>query len=62
LKEKIREVKMNLFIMRKYFQLHNYSSNAEAKVAAYHLQGKTSMWWNWLKKVKHLDDKRIYWK
>jgi hypothetical protein len=25
--------------MRKYFQLHNYSSNVEAKIATYHLQG-----------------------
>jgi hypothetical protein len=26
--------------MRKYFQLHNYSSNVEARIATYHLQGK----------------------
>jgi hypothetical protein len=48
--------------MRKYFQLHNYSSNVEAIIATYHLQGKASMWWDQLKQVKHIDEKRISWK
>jgi hypothetical protein len=48
--------------MRKYFQLHDYSSNVEARIAAYHLQGKASMWWDRLKQVKHLDEKIISWK
>jgi hypothetical protein len=48
--------------MRKYFQLHDYSSNVEAIIASYHLQGKESMWWDQLKQVKHLDEKRISWK
>jgi hypothetical protein len=51
-----------LLRMRKYFQLHNYSSNAEARIATYHLQGKESMWWDQLKQVKHLDEKIISWK
>ena len=34
--------------MKKYFQFHNYSSNAEARIADYHLQGKASMWWEQL--------------
>jgi hypothetical protein len=48
--------------MRKYFQLHNYSSNEKSRIAPYHLQGKESMWWDWLKQVKNLDEKRISWK
>jgi hypothetical protein len=48
--------------MRKYFQLHNYSSNAEARIASYHLQGNEFMWLDHLKQVKHLDEKRIVWK
>jgi len=27
-----------------YFQLHNYSSNLEARIATYHLHGKDTMW------------------
>jgi hypothetical protein len=34
-----------LGIMR-YFQLHNYSSNLEAKISTYHLHGKVVMWWD----------------
>jgi hypothetical protein len=32
--------------MRKYFQLHNYSSQAEGRIFIYQLKGKTSMWWD----------------
>jgi hypothetical protein len=45
-----------------YFQLHNYSSNLEARVATYHLHGKTAMWWDQLKQVDHVDESRITWK
>jgi hypothetical protein len=33
-----------LLRMRKYFQLHNYSSHAEGRIAMYQLKGKASMW------------------
>jgi hypothetical protein len=48
--------------MRKYFQLHDYPSNVEARIETYHLQGKTSMWWAQLKHVTHIDEKRISWR
>jgi uncharacterized protein with NRDE domain len=48
--------------MRKYLQLHNYSSNAKARIVSYHLQGNKSMWWDWMKKVKQLDEKINSWK
>jgi hypothetical protein len=34
--------------MRKYFQLHNYSSHAKCRIAIYQLKGKASMWWDQL--------------
>jgi hypothetical protein len=37
--------------MRKYFQLHNYSSHAEGRIAMYQLKGKASMWWDQLVQV-----------
>jgi hypothetical protein len=36
------DVEAWLLGMRKYFQLHDYSSNLEEKVSIHHLQGKTS--------------------
>jgi hypothetical protein len=47
--------------MRKYFQLHNYSSHAKARVAIYQLKGKASMWWDQLMQFKNLDEK-ITWR
>jgi hypothetical protein len=48
--------------MMKYFQLQNYSSHAEGRIAMYQLKGKTSMWWDQLVQVKHIREKDITWK
>ena len=42
--KKDEDVETWLLGMRKYFQLHDYSSNVEARIANHHFQGKTSMW------------------
>jgi hypothetical protein len=60
--KKSEDAKAWLLGMRKYFQLHKYSSNVEARIASYHLQWKTYMWWDVMKQVKHLDEKIISWK
>jgi hypothetical protein len=48
--------------IRRYFQLHNYSSNLEAMISTYHLQGKDGTWWDQMKKVEHINESRITWK
>jgi hypothetical protein len=45
--------------MRKYFQLQNYSSHAEGRIAMYQLKEKTSMWWDQLVQVQHIREKYI---
>ena len=45
--------------MRKYFQLQNYSSHAEGRIAMYQLKGKTSMWWDQLVQVQHIKEKNV---
>jgi len=45
--------------MRKYFQLHNYSSNLKAIIKIYLIQWKVKLWWDHIKKVKHIDEKGI---
>jgi hypothetical protein len=50
-----------LFGMRRYFQLHNYSSQTEEIISIYELKGKASMWWDQLVKVHHNDEK-ITWR
>jgi hypothetical protein len=48
--------------MRRYFQLHNYSSQEEGRISIYQLKGKASMWWDQLVQVQHIDEKKITWK
>jgi hypothetical protein len=48
--------------IKKYFQLHNYSSNLEAIISTYHLHGKVVMWWDQLKQVEHINESKITWK
>jgi hypothetical protein len=47
--------------MRKYFQLHNYSSHAEGRIAMYQMKRKTSMWWDQLVQVQHIIEKNVTW-
>jgi hypothetical protein len=48
--------------MRKYFQLHNYSSHAEGRIVIYSLKIKASMWWDQLVQVQHIREKNVTWK
>lgn len=46
----------------RYFQLHNYSSNLESIISTYHLHGKATIWWDQIKQVEHINERRITWK
>ena len=48
-REREDDVEAWLLGCRRYFQLHNYSSNLETKIATYHLHGKDAVWWDQLK-------------
>jgi hypothetical protein len=47
-RKKEEDVEAWLLGMRKYFQLQNYSSHVEGRIAMYQLKGKASMWWDQL--------------
>ena len=47
--------------MEKYFELHNYSSMEKSTLSIYHLNGKSSIWWENLKNMKDIDAKKIKW-
>jgi hypothetical protein len=51
-----------LLSMRKYFQLHNYSSHAEGRIAIYQLKGNASMWRDQLVQVQHIKEKSVTWR
>jgi hypothetical protein len=48
--------------MRKYFQLHNYSSHAEGRIVIYQLKGEASMWWDQLVQVQDIKEKSVTWR
>jgi hypothetical protein len=60
--KKDEDVETWLLGMRKYFQMHNYSSQAEEKIAIYQLNGKASMQWDQYVKVQHIDENNITWR
>jgi hypothetical protein len=45
--------------MRKYFQLHNYSSHVEGIISIYHIKGKASIWWDQFVKVQHIYEENV---
>jgi hypothetical protein len=61
-REREDDVEVWLLGIGKYFQLHNYLSNLEAKIATSHLHGKTVMWWDQLKQFEHINESEITWK
>ena len=48
--------------MSKYFQVHDYSGNMKARVAIFNMNGRASIWWEQLRQVKKINDKKIVWK
>jgi hypothetical protein len=48
--------------MRKYFQLHNYSSHIEGRISIYQLKVKASMWWDQILQVQHIKEKSVTWR
>jgi hypothetical protein len=60
--KKDEDVETWLLGMRKYFQLHNYSSYVEGRIAIYKLEGKASMWWDQLVQVQHIVQKSVTWR
>jgi hypothetical protein len=45
-REREEDVESWFLGLGRYFQLHNYSSNLEARISTYHLHGKYAMWWD----------------
>ena len=57
-----QEAKAWLLGMRKYFQVQDYSGNMKATVAIFNLNGRASIWWEHLRKVKKISERKIVWK
>ena len=45
-------------VMRKFFELHDYTNNMKAKITIFNLKGKTYIWWEdamWVREIKTND-------
>ena len=58
-REREDDVEAWLLGLRRYFQLHNYSSNLEVRIATYHLHVKDVMCWYQLKQVEDINENMI---
>ena len=45
--------------MKKYFRIHEYSSNEKAIIDIYNLNGGASIWWEHLMQVKGIEERRM---
>ena len=57
-----QEVEAWILGMRNYFQVQEYSGNMKERVAIFKLNGRASIWWEHLRKVKKISERRIVWK
>ena len=47
--------------MRKYFQVQDYSGNMKERVAIFNLNGRACIWWDHLRQVKRINERKIVW-
>ena len=57
-----REAQAWLLGMKKYFQVQDCLGNMKARVAIFNLNGRASIWWEHLWKLKRFNDIKIAWK
>ena len=48
--------------MKKYFQVEDQYGNMKARVAIFNINGRASIWWEHLRQVKKINDRKIFWK
>ena len=48
--------------MKKYFQVQSYSGNLNERVSIFNLNDIASIWWEHLRKVRKINDRKIVWK
>jgi hypothetical protein len=60
--KKGEEAEAWLLGLKKYFRVHDFSDNLKARVATFNLNGKASIWWEYLKNIKGVREEDLSWK
>lgn len=48
--------------MEIYFQIHDYNRNEKARISIFNVNGRALIWWEHLRKVKKIRERKINWK
>ena len=54
-----QEAEAWLLGIKKYFQVHDYLGNMKARVAIFNMNGRESIWWENLRKLKKINVRKI---
>ena len=57
-----QEAEAWLLGIKKYFQVQDYSGNMKARVSIFNLNGMESIWWEHLKQVNRISERKLKWK
>ena len=57
-----QEVEAWLLGIKNYFWMHEYTENEKAKIAIFNLNGRAAIWWEHLRQVKGLSERKIEWR
>jgi hypothetical protein len=60
--KKGEEAEAWLLGLKKYFRVHDFSENSKARVDTFNLNGKASIWWEYLKSMKGVCEEDLSWK
>ena len=47
--------------MNKYFRIHDYIEIEKARFEIYNINGRAAIWWEHLRKIKQISERRISW-
>jgi hypothetical protein len=51
-----------LLVLKKYFRVRDYSENLKARIGIFNLNGKASIWWEELRNMKGIQEKKLSWR
>jgi hypothetical protein len=57
-----QEAQSWLLGIQKYFEIHEYSRNMNAIVLIFNLKGRAFIWWDLLRQMKKISERKITWK
>jgi hypothetical protein len=56
------EAKVWILGLNKYFRVYDYSKNLKPRITIFNLNGKASIWWEYLRNVKGVHQNDLSWK